>query len=261
MTKGLFIEERRKRIIELLQQEGRVQVKELAELFSVTEDAIRKDLRFLEGRQQLKKTYGGAVLPSKLAGFVPYKERGEPEKKLPLARIAATLIEPGETVFIESSSYTNLMFRELAPIPGVTVVTNSIHGLAELAGKVRVVQTGGDVHAQDESSYGFFTLSLIRTFNFDKIFLRTSGISSEWQVTTSLRESMELKKTAIAQAKTSVLLVEEEGWHRKDAFNVCDLEDIDIVVTDMQDAAIHKKLRQKGVRTEIALAPQMKRGG
>ena len=57
----MFLEERQAKILEILAQEGKVLVKELAEIFGVTEDSIRKDLSALEMEGQLKRTYGGAV--------------------------------------------------------------------------------------------------------------------------------------------------------------------------------------------------------
>ena len=58
----MFLEERYEKIIELLEKKGRVTVKELSQAFNVTEDCIRKDLRELENRGNLKRVYGGAMI-------------------------------------------------------------------------------------------------------------------------------------------------------------------------------------------------------
>jgi DeoR/GlpR family transcriptional regulator of sugar metabolism len=100
-SNSLFNEERRNQILALLENEGRVEVKRLATHFEVTEDSIRKDLRALESRGLLQKAHGGAVPVPRVSGFVPYQERGEPERKRPIARAAVALIQPGETVLIE----------------------------------------------------------------------------------------------------------------------------------------------------------------
>ncbi|MEK8133153.1 DeoR/GlpR family DNA-binding transcription regulator [Paenibacillus filicis] len=247
MTATYFIEERRQRILELLQAQERVTVKQLSTLFTVTEDAIRKDLRYLESLKQLKRTYGGAVLPSALSAFVPYADRGGAERKLPLARLAVQLIEPGDLVFAESSSYTALLLQEMPLLPDVTVVTNSVHGLAELSRKVKVIHLGGTVHAQDEGCYGFHTLAALSHYNFDKCFMRTSGVSADGMVTTSLPETLELKRAVLPLAKQAILLVAEEQWNCKDRYNVGDLDEWNTVITDTKDPQVWTRLRQQGI--------------
>jgi len=248
MTGTYFIEERRQRILELLQAQERVTVKQLSSLFAVTEDAIRKDLRYLESLKRLKRTYGGAVLPSALASFVPYADRGDASAKLPIARLAAQLIGPDETIFVESSSYTALLLQELPVMPGLTIVTNAFHGLAELARKARVIQTGGIVHGEDEACYGFHALVALQHYNFDKCFIRTSGVGADGTVTTSLPETLELKRALLPLAKQSILLVAAEQWNRKDRYNVGHLDEWSIVVTDSREAQVLERLQQLEIR-------------
>lgn len=242
----MFAEERRKRIVDLIRDEGRVEVKDLAARFEVTEDAIRKDLRLLDKEGLVRKIYGGAVLPTKLPEFVAYKDRGV-VGKLPFAKAAVSLIKPGDTVFIESSTFTNLMFSEMPKMDRVTVVTNSIHGLSELAAKANVIHVGGMVHEGDESSYGLFALQVIGQINFDKCFLRTSGISPEWQVTASLQESLALKQAVIKQSSQSVMLIVHSNWNMRGRYNVCDMREIDTVITNTKEASVLDKLNDNGI--------------
>lgn len=242
----MFAEERRKQIVELIRREGRVQVKELAAGFKVTEDAIRKDLRFLDKEGLVHKTYGGAVLPSQFPEFIAYKDRGE-EGKQPFAKAATALIRPGDTVFIESSSFTNLMFYELPRMEQVTVVTNSIHGLPELSSKVKLIHVGGIVHEGDEAAYGLLTQQAVSQINFDKCFLRTVGISPEWQVTASLQESLALKQAVMRQSDQSIMLIEDKNWNRRGRYNVCDLRELDTVITNTKEPAIVSKLADHGI--------------
>jgi DeoR/GlpR family transcriptional regulator of sugar metabolism len=247
MSKGLFLEERRNEIIKLLEKNGRAEVKELAQLFAVTEDAIRKDLRHLEKQNILIKTYGGAVSSSQKAGSIPYKDRGEPNDKVPLAKAAASLIEEGDTIFVESSSITNLMFGEIKAMENVTLVTNSIHGLANMLGKVNLIHVGGNVHATDEGSYGDFALQTLEQINFDKCFLSSSGITTDFIVTTSLQENVALKKMAIAKSKKTILLASETKWNRYGTFNVSSLEEVHTVITNTADQSTLDQLRDRGI--------------
>ncbi|WP_010272702.1 DeoR/GlpR family DNA-binding transcription regulator [Paenibacillus senegalensis] len=242
----MFIEERRKRIVDIIRRDGRVQVKQLAAQFSVTEDAIRKDLRFLDKKGLVHKTYGGAVLPAQLPEFIAYKDRGL-EGKHPFAKAAVGLIRPGDTVFIESSSFTNLMFSAMPALKDVTVVTNSIHALPELLTRVSLIHIGGKVHEGDEAAYGCFAMQAIEQMNFDKCFLRTAGISSDWQVTASLEESLELKRAVLKQSDMAIMLIDQKNWNRRGRYNVCDLREMDAVITDTEDPEIIRLLEENEI--------------
>ncbi|MEW9699169.1 DeoR/GlpR family DNA-binding transcription regulator [Paenibacillus sp. SI8] len=244
---SLFNEERRNLIVALLEKEGRVEVKRLALQFQVTEDSIRKDLRALESRGLLQKAHGGAVPVSRVSSFVPYQERGDSEKKRPIARAAVSLIQPGETVFIESSSYTHLMFYELGEMTDVTVVTNSIYGLPELVRRVNLIQLGGSVHRQDEACYGPFTLHMLEQMNFDKCFLKPAGITGDGKLTTGLQESLAVKQKAIKQSDRTIVLLDEQDWGRRDVYNVGGLDLIHTVVTNGLSEPLRTKLEKKGI--------------
>ncbi|GIP34689.1 DeoR family transcriptional regulator [Paenibacillus sp. J2TS4] len=209
----------------------------------------------LDEQGLVQKTYGGALLPSKASAFIAYKDRGGAEAKKPFAKAATALIEPGDTIFIESSSYTNLMFYEMEPMPGVTVVTNSIHGLSELAAKVKLIHVGGTIHPEDESGYGFFALQTIQQMNFDKCFLRTSGISPDWKVSAALQDSLELKQTVLRHSKQKILLIGKNHWNRVHRYNVCELGEIDVVLTDTDDQMVLSKLDGQGIEVVTVSAP------
>ncbi len=64
----LFLAERRRAIVELVQQEGRVAVAELSQRFGVSEVTIRADLQALAEQKLLVRTHGGAVRASSDSG-------------------------------------------------------------------------------------------------------------------------------------------------------------------------------------------------
>ncbi|WP_159885510.1 DeoR/GlpR family DNA-binding transcription regulator [Paenibacillus puerhi] len=253
MTGAYFIDERRQRIVELLQAQERVTVKQLSALFTVTEDAIRKDLRYLESLKQLKRTYGGAVLPSALSAAGPCAGQEDSERRQSIARLAARLIEPGDTIFAESSGYTTMLLQEMPSLPNVTVVTNGIHGLAELSRKAKVIHIGGTVLERDEACYGFHALAALQHYHFDKCFMRTSGVGTDGMVTTSLPETQELKRALLPLAKHSILLVAGEQWDRQDRYPVGHLEEWSTVVTDSRDPHVLGRLQQYEVQV---MAPE-----
>ena len=110
----MFLEERQEAILNLLSRDGKVRVKDLSEMFKVTEDCIRKDLGALEKQGKLKRTYGGAVvLRENLHTMEVSKRRNtDVEAKRRIAQAAVKLIHEKDMVFLDIST-SNLAIAEL----------------------------------------------------------------------------------------------------------------------------------------------------
>ena len=105
----MFTEERQSAIEKCLRENGKVKVKELSEMFQVTEDCIRKDLKILENVGKLKRTYGGAILSQDypLKRDVVDRRQFNLDKKRTIAAKAFKLIKNNETIFLDIST-TNI---------------------------------------------------------------------------------------------------------------------------------------------------------
>ena len=99
----MFIEERHQNILELLKEIGRVEVTELSKVFKLSEDSIRRDLRLMEEKGLVKRTYGGAILPDQVNQALKFKERKElnTEVKLLLVTLAVTFIQNNDTIWLD----------------------------------------------------------------------------------------------------------------------------------------------------------------
>lgn len=253
MVKSYFVEERRKAIIELLQKEKRVKVKDLATLFSVTEDLIRKDFAILEKKGLLQRTYGGAILKAKMAELLPYKER---QKKLAgnkgLAECAVELIENGDTLFIEASMSTYPIFSLLKEKRDLTIVTNAIHHITEMLPDATLIQTGGFIHKEDEATYGKFAIDCVRSMSFDKCFLSTSGVTKDLMLTCPIEESLMLKQNVMKQSKEINVMVAWEKWERQSIYHFSSLKTINTVITDTNDVFILERLNDLGIHVKTS---------
>ena len=132
----MFLEERQEAILNLLSRDGKVRVKDLSEMFKVTEDCIRKDLGALEKQGKLKRTYGGAVVRRENLHMLEVsKHRNtDVEAKRRIAQAAVKLIHEKDMVFLDIST-SNLAIAELLVKTDreMTVVTNMIDILVVLA--------------------------------------------------------------------------------------------------------------------------------
>src|SRR5260221_9089429 len=130
MSDTQFLEERRKSILQRLQQFGRVSVNTLSDDMGVSTVTIRQDLRALEQLGLLKRTYGGAIrrLPDQAIAELSFhirQEQNAAEKEM-IARAAAGLVEDGYSIALDASTTAFAMVSYLKKLSSLTVVTNSI---------------------------------------------------------------------------------------------------------------------------------------
>ena len=139
--------ERRRKIISRLSSSGKVIVSELAKEFEVTEETIRRDLDKLDKEGIASKTYGGAVSKNISALDLPYnvREGVNVEQKEKIAEKLAEHIRDGERLMVDSSSTALYLIKKLKDKKDLTIITNSVKVLLELADKPdwTVLSTGG----------------------------------------------------------------------------------------------------------------------
>ena len=98
--------ERRNLILEKLQEEKRVVVSELSQLYSVSEETIRRDLDKLEKEGLATKSYGGAVINEDVGIDLPFNVRKNQnvQGKQKMAEIAASMVNDGDHIFLDAST-------------------------------------------------------------------------------------------------------------------------------------------------------------
>src|SRR5580658_310635 len=125
----MLSEERRRAIVEMLQEEGRVLVGELATHFRTSLITIRKDLEFLHQQGQLERTHGGA-LPVKTGALmdspIQEKERLHRQEKTRIAAAAARMISKGQVIILDSGTTTTAIARSCRHVKNLAVITNAI---------------------------------------------------------------------------------------------------------------------------------------
>lgn len=205
---------RHQQIITKLNIEGQVFVKELASLFGVTEDCIRKDLTLLEKAGKLKRVHGGAINARVNLHHTNVSQRVElysKEKKV-IASKAVNLLEEGYVIFLDISTINleiaKLIFEKNI---AVTIVTNMIDimQLYRQNSTVRLIFLGGDFNQARDGFVGALTNHLIRKYRFDISLIGVVGIDLEHNVVTTYETNDGLtKKTAINASKRTYMVGE-----------------------------------------------------
>jgi DeoR/GlpR family transcriptional regulator of sugar metabolism len=207
---------RREEIAGLLRESGAITIAELEERFGVSSMTVRRDLDELERKGRARRTHGGAILPTLTAQEDSFASRlaQAAEAKKALARAAATIVQPGESVFLDSSTTSYVLARRLvARGVALTVITNSLpimHLVAtEAQAHVTLVGLGGMLRRLTGSYVGPLALHGVSTYFADRLFLSVKGLSETGVLTDADPLEAEVKRTMIDHADRSYLLVDE----------------------------------------------------
>ncbi|MBT54845.1 MAG: DeoR family transcriptional regulator [Mameliella sp.] len=168
----MWAQERHQRILSMLAASRQVSANDLAEMLSVSRETVRRDLLDLEKTGQVNRVHGGAVLPEPRTEE-PFRQRMTVQlrAKSEIARKAAGLIQPGQTILVDAGTTTAIFARELAKLSGVSVITNSLDVATTLQGAGKeVLLLGGRLLADVPAAVGELTLSEIRRFSVDLCF-------------------------------------------------------------------------------------------
>ncbi|GGH16145.1 DeoR/GlpR family DNA-binding transcription regulator [Paenibacillus segetis] len=233
---SLTYEERRQTILAQLDMDGKVQVHALAELFNVSTETIRRDLDRLEKEEKLRKVYGGAVRVRSEMIEPVFLKRSQMQRneKQAIGRLAASLIEDGETVMLDNGTTTLEIMRQLKDRADVTVITNSVVilncALEEFQGKV--IFAGGEVNLSYQAATGIIAHSMLDQFKVNKAFISAGGVSLSDGITEYNLEEALLSRKMMQRAEESILVVDHSKFGVTTFAQIAPIEQISMIVTD-----------------------------
>ena len=228
--------ERQKRILELLNTEGAVMVSKLSSELGVTEETVRRDLEKLEAKEMLRRTHGGALpMDENSYEFSLEKRKAlNVESKQALARKAVQYIATGDTVFLDASTTTFYMAKELKTMKNITIITNSIRVINELSGVegVKVIAVGGIV-SNNQSLVGAMTENYITENYFaDKMFFSSRGIGENSVILESNEQECFIKQSMLKNSKEHYYLCDKSKIGRVGYMRLSTFDNIHYLITD-----------------------------
>jgi DeoR/GlpR family transcriptional regulator of sugar metabolism len=255
----MWSQDRHRRIQGLLSHHKQVSADELARQLDVSRETIRRDLVELEAAGLLRRVHGGAILPEPTGKEAPFADRMQVRRreKQAIARAAARLVEPGQTCFVDAGSTTALLAVELAKIPGITVITNSIDVAATINREgieATAVLLGGQLHSDVPGTYGELTLSEIARFQVDIALLSPVAIHAERGASNFILHEAEVARAMIRYADETAMLADHGKIGNVSRVGICACNSIHRLITD--SAAERKALsglRRAGI-AEIIVA-------
>lgn len=245
--------ERREEILKLMRQRQTVSVDDLSSRFFVSAATIRRDLDRLSRENLIKRTYGGAVLLDGGSSDIPLplREGENIGAKERIAAQAVKLIADGSTIFLDSSTTVSRLAPYLSDFNGLTVVTNALKLALKLgeSNRIRVYCAGGLVRENSISIVGTTARDYLSAFNADLFFFSCRGFSFEKGITEASHDESEIKRQMLRSAGKKVLLCDSSKLNSTFFSTICQLSDIDILISDAGfDTREQELLSRAGVR-------------
>jgi DeoR/GlpR family transcriptional regulator of sugar metabolism len=247
--------DRHSEILRMLDSSNVVKVSDLSGRFRVSEETVRRDLERLEQDGVVRRIYGGAVRVSGRAMELSFQKRQTRnlEQKRRIASLAKDLLADGESVIMDSSTSSLELARAL-PHMRLTVLTNSVTTVMELADKdINVMSTGGILRQNNLSFIGSIAERALEGYYVDKAFLSCRGVAAREGATDASDLEVELKRRMLRAAKRVIFLVDSSKFGQVGFCSICPIRDIHTIVTDGKVAPqVVSELQDAGVEVLIA---------
>lgn len=231
----MYFSERYDKILDILKERNGVSVHYLAEKLHVSEPTIRRDLTYLEKKDYIKRTFGGAVLNDMTTSQIPLSLR-ESENKLPkeiIVQKAREFISDGKIIFIDASSTASKLLKYLPQFSDLTIITNSPKTSLKLAElKIKSFSTGGLLLENSIAFVGSGAENFIRNFNADLFFFSSRGLSEDGVISDSSIDESNLRRVMMEQSKKKIFLCTSDKIGKRYMYNLCKLSEIDEIISE-----------------------------
>lgn len=247
---------RHQQILHKLKVNGFVEVTELCEYFDISAVTIRKDLKLLENKGLLFRTHGGAALENPYITDKPVneKEKIRAAEKERIAIKAATNICENDSILIASGTTVQQLAKQINPSLKLTAVTASLIVAAELIqnANIEVFQLGGNIRHGSSSVIGENAIETLKNTSCNTLFLGADGVAIDFGVSTTSMDEAYLNKQMICSANKTILLVDSSKFGKKSLGKICDLDQIDEIITDSGlNETTKTKLNEIGIKVSV----------
>ncbi|MFG3116362.1 DeoR/GlpR family DNA-binding transcription regulator [Streptomyces sp. NPDC048197] len=246
-------EERRRRMRETVIARGFVRTADLAEEYGISLMTAHRDLDALQAQGWLRKVRGGATgLPSaQFHGSVAERMATMAHTKQQLARAAATLLVPGQTVLLDDSTTCLLLAHQVAEHTPLTVITNSLPAVTTLAKEpgISLITLGGAYFPAYDAFMGPYTADAVRAFRADLLFLSTTAVTNGRCYHTS-PETVQVKRAMMESAGRRILVADHTKFAKGGLYALAPLTDFDLLIVD-DGLPAHEIQRVRAAGTEV----------
>lgn len=246
-----IVEKRRKKILEMILKVGDIKVNDIAEHFQVSIPTIRRDLQYLDDSKYIERYYGGAHTKTE-PGLLTESDLNL-QYKMRIAQYAASLVEDGDSLFINTSS-TALDIISYIEAKNVTVITNNGNAIhKQHSSKVSVLLSGGELRHIKGTMVGDFALRNLSMVTAKKSFIGCSGLTINSGMTTELLNEVKINELMNQRVSGSVYIVTDSTKLGKErSFVSCPINTIKNIITDERASPqIVREFEQIGIHVHL----------
>ncbi len=224
-------EERLMELETYIRTHGKVTLELICARYQISYDSARRDLVKLGALPGILRIRGGAML-NETTPHLSFSQRNQPDPiKQQLARLGASLVEAGDTLFLDAGTTNEWVARYLNV--SAKVITNSLENLNALAGNSQISKCvlGGGFDEFSHAVLGSITIEQIKKYRANRAFIGVSALS-ECGITTDSELDAELKKTMAAQAQQVICIATSSKFNTQLMHQSCRWQEIDCLISD-----------------------------
>lgn len=246
--------ERHRLILQALKEKNVVKIQELVDITNTSESTIRRDLSQLEEQKFLKRIHGGASrLQGKLAepSMIEKSSKNLQEKRK-IAEFAASLVEEGDSIYLDAGSTIREMI-EFLPIKDIAVVTNGLMHIVPLLNRgIPTYLIGGYVKPKTNAFIGRGALTGLEHYRFDKCFIGVNGIHPQFGFTTPDQEEAMVKQKALSLSREAFVLADSSKFAEISFAKITDITKAMIITNEMLDEIKEQYLDKTTIKVVTA---------
>lgn len=258
-TQRLLVEERRRKILDLVAEAGRVTVTDIVRRFGVSAVTARTDLDALSATGSVVRSHGGALCPQEPTKDYPvsFKATLHQTEKSRIGRAAAKLVNPNETIILDNGTTTLEIARHLKTmkLQGLTVITNALNIATELADSpgLMLIMLGGLMRQISSSFVGPQAEAMLAELHADRLFLAVDGFNLEIGASTPDILEAHLNEAMMDAAKETTIVADFSKLGRRSVSKIGSIERVHRLITDSHASApFLDAVREKGIEVIVA---------
>jgi DeoR family fructose operon transcriptional repressor len=228
----MLVDQRRQQILEITEKSGFVALSELVERVGASESTLRRDLDYLDGIGQIRRTRGGAAyVGDSITPFEVRRTRAKAEKEH-IAAVAAALVEPGETVLLDGGTTTLEVAKHLVGKP-LQVVTNSLPIVNVLMSspQTELIVIGGFLYPKTGVNLGPIAVAALKSVHARRLFVSAGGVTAAGLFNSNAL-LVETERQMIESAEELIVVSDSSKLGHSALAHLCPLEVVDRLVVD-----------------------------
>lgn len=232
----MYQEERIQELIKIIESEGYITIKYLAQKLHISASSIRRDLQKLEESGLIYRSYGGVQIVSDTNNVPSFTVRIHENKrhKQQIARKGIELIRENDVIFIDSSSTCFYLTEYLQIFKRLTIFSNNMEVLSFASrNRISAYSTGGLLSPQNPTALtGSYVEPLINNIHVDLFFFSSQSLSDDGIISDCYAEENHIRSIMLKHSNRRVFLCDSSKLNRRSVFQLCRLDEIEYIICD-----------------------------